>query len=142
MKGITTQHTLPNKYERGINMSTKRNEAGNKQKVVRYSAGIAIFLILISFIYQWKNGLVIDSTENFGLAFAVIIFLSSFMPKRKKERNVVRYTAGIAILLILISFIYQWKNGLEVDTTENFSLAIIVAIFLSSFIPERTRDSK
>ncbi|WP_442869025.1 hypothetical protein [Bacillus sp. BP-3] len=64
------------------------------------------------------------------------------MPKRKRERNVVRYTAGIAILLILLSFIYQWKNGLEVDTTENFSLAIIVAIFLSSFIPKRTKESK
>ena len=53
------------------------------------------------------------------------------------KRKVVRYTGGIAILLLLISFIYQWKNGLEVDTTENFSLALVVAIFLSSFIPER-----
>ena len=123
-------------------MNTERNEAGNKKKIARYSAGIAILLILLSFIYQWKNGLEIDSTENFGLAFAVIIFLFSFMPKRKRERNVVRYTAGIAILLIMLSFIYQWKNGLEVDTTENFSLAIIVAIFLSSFIPERTIESK
>jgi hypothetical protein len=123
-------------------MVTKRHEAGTKQKVARYSAGIAILLILISFIYQWKNGLEVDTTENFGLAFAVIIFISSFMPKRKRERNVVGYTAGIAILLILISFIYQWKNSLEIDTTENFSLAIIVAIFLSSFMPKRKRDSK
>ena len=45
------------------------------------------------------------------------------------KRKVVRYTGGIAILLLLISFIYQWKNGLEVDTTENFSLALVVAIF-------------
>ena len=66
-------------------MSTKRNEAGTKQKVARYSAGIAILLILLSFIYQWKNGLEIDSTENFGLAFAVIIFLSSFFPKRTRD---------------------------------------------------------
>ncbi|SFH97231.1 MULTISPECIES: hypothetical protein [unclassified Bacillus (in: firmicutes)] len=65
--------------------------------------------------------------------------------KRNKTRNkqkVVRYTGGIAILIILISFIYQWKNSLEVDTTENLSLALIVAIFLSTFIPERKSSSK
>ncbi|WP_242218345.1 hypothetical protein [Bacillus cereus group sp. BfR-BA-01380] len=60
----------------------------------------------------------------------------------RTKQKIVRYTAGIAILIILISFIYQWKNGLEIDTTENLSLALIVAIFLSSFIPKRKSDSK
>ncbi|ENQ3077259.1 hypothetical protein [Bacillus multifaciens] len=66
-------------------MSTKRNEAGNKQKVVRYSAGISILLILLSFIYQWKNGLEVDTTENFSLAIIVAIFLSSFIPERTRD---------------------------------------------------------
>lgn len=66
-------------------MNTKTNEARNKQKIVRYTAGVVIFLILLSFIYQWKNGLQIDSTENFGLTFAIIIFVSSFISERTKE---------------------------------------------------------
>ncbi|ENQ3106520.1 hypothetical protein SAMN04488168_104171 [Bacillus sp. 491mf] len=60
----------------------------------------------------------------------------------RTKQKVVRYTAGIAILIILISFIYQWKNGLVIDNTENLSLALIVAIFLSSFIPERKNSGK
>ncbi|MCM3738003.1 hypothetical protein M3215_19985 [Bacillus cytotoxicus] len=66
-------------------MNTKRNETGTKQKIARYAAGIAILLILLSFIYQWKNGLEIDNTENFGLIFAVIIFLSSFLSERTRD---------------------------------------------------------
>lgn len=66
-------------------MNTKTNETRNKQKIVRYTAGVVIFLILLSFIYQWKNGLQIDSTENFGLTFAIIIFVSSFISERTKE---------------------------------------------------------
>lgn len=64
--------------------------------------------------------------------------------KRKKtgtKRKIARYVGGIAILLLLVSFIYQWNKGLEVDTTEQLSLALVVAFFLSSFIPERKRDS-
>ncbi|ENQ3077058.1 hypothetical protein ACEOWG_000199 [Bacillus cereus] len=66
-------------------MSTKRNETGTKQKVVRYTAGIAILIILLSFIYQWKNGLEVDTTENMSFALIVAIFLSSFIPKRKSD---------------------------------------------------------
>ncbi|MED4654825.1 MULTISPECIES: hypothetical protein [Bacillus] len=64
--------------------------------------------------------------------------------QRKKTgtmRKVARYTGAIAILLLVVSFIYQWNKGLEVDTTEQLSLALAVAFFLSSFIPERKRDS-
>ncbi|EEM02079.1 hypothetical protein bmyco0002_55900 [Bacillus pseudomycoides] len=56
-------------------------------------------------------------------------------------RKVARYIGGIAILLLMVSFIYQWNKGLEIDTTEQLSLALVVAFFLSSFIPERKRDS-
>ncbi|PDZ12735.1 hypothetical protein CON70_04645 [Bacillus pseudomycoides] len=64
--------------------------------------------------------------------------------QRKKTgtmRKVARYIGGIAILLLMVSFIYQWNKGLEIDTTEQLSLALVVAFFLSSFIPKRKRDS-
>jgi len=66
-------------------MNMKTNETRTKKKIVRYTAGAAILFILLSFIYQWKNGLQIDSTENFGLTLAVIIFASSLFPERTKE---------------------------------------------------------
>ncbi|MDM5186028.1 hypothetical protein QUF99_00800 [Bacillus sp. DX4.1] len=35
-----------------------------------------------------------------------------------KTRETVRYVAGFVILLILVSFIYQWNNGLEIDEAQ------------------------
>ncbi|EJQ02814.1 hypothetical protein IE3_05673 [Bacillus cereus BAG3X2-1] len=65
--------------------------------------------------------------------------------QRKKTgttRKLVRYMGGMAVLLFLVSFIYQWNKGLEIDTTENFGLVLVIAIFLSSFIPEKRGASK
>ncbi|MEN1937873.1 hypothetical protein AAIE21_20355 [Paenibacillus sp. 102] len=53
----------------------------------------------------------------------------------KKARKIVRYFAGFVIVLILVSFIYQWNNGLEIDTTERVSFGLVLTTFLSSFLP-------
>lgn len=54
-------------------------------KIARYAAVAAILIILASFGYQWYKGYEIDSTETFGFAFAIIIFVSTFFPTRKKD---------------------------------------------------------
>ncbi|PEY28784.1 hypothetical protein CN354_27770 [Bacillus cereus] len=53
----------------------------------------------------------------------------------KKAQKTVRYVGGFATLLILVSFIYQWNNGLEIDTTERVSFILVLTTFLSSFLP-------
>lgn len=57
----------------------------------------------------------------------------------KKARKTVRYVAGFVILLILVSFIYQWNNGLEIDTTERVSFILVLTSFLSTFLPVRKK---
>lgn len=56
-----------------------------------------------------------------------------------KTRKTVRYVAGFVILLILVSFIYQWNNGLEIDTTERVSFILVLTSFLSTFLPVRKK---
>jgi len=56
----------------------------SSRKIVRYAGGAALLLILASFIYQWKNDLVIDQTERFGFGLSIIIFLSTFLPFKEK----------------------------------------------------------
>ncbi|MEY8348045.1 hypothetical protein AALF16_06955 [Bacillus cereus] len=53
----------------------------------------------------------------------------------RKARKIVRYAAGFVILLILVSFIYQWNNGLVIDTPERVSFGLVLTTFLSSFLP-------
>ncbi|KFN14291.1 MULTISPECIES: hypothetical protein [Bacillus] len=60
----------------------------------------------------------------------------------KKARKTVRYVAGFVILLILVSFIYQWNNGLEIDTTERVSFILVLTSFLSTFLPVRKKASE
>nr|WP_243765188.1 hypothetical protein [Bacillus arachidis] len=52
----------------------------------------------------------------------------------KKARKIVRYVAGFTTLLILVSFIYQWNNGLNIDTTERVSFRLVLNTFLCSFL--------
>ncbi|MCX2824768.1 hypothetical protein COM13_20135 [Bacillus pseudomycoides] len=60
----------------------------------------------------------------------------------KKARKTVRYVAEFVILLILVSFIYQWNNGLEIDTTERVSFILVLTSFLSTFLPVRKKASE
>ncbi|EOP53193.1 MULTISPECIES: hypothetical protein [Bacillus] len=53
----------------------------------------------------------------------------------KKARKTVRYVAGLALLLILASYIYQWNNNLVIDTNEDIGLILVLTTFLSSFLP-------
>ncbi|WIY59116.1 hypothetical protein QRY57_14460 [Bacillus arachidis] len=53
----------------------------------------------------------------------------------KRARKIVRYVAGFTTLLILVSFIYQWNNGLNIDTTERVSFGLVLTTFLCSFLP-------
>ncbi|MED1567914.1 MULTISPECIES: hypothetical protein [Bacillus cereus group] len=57
------------------------------QKIVRFAGGSATLLILASFLYQWNNGFVIDDTETFGFILAFTVFLSTFLPTKKKTTN-------------------------------------------------------
>ncbi|PFV78034.1 hypothetical protein COL05_18915 [Bacillus sp. AFS059628] len=59
----------------------------SSRKIIRYAGGTALLLILASFIYQWKNDLVIDQTERFGFGLAIIIFLSTFLPFKEKANK-------------------------------------------------------
>ncbi|HHT7238078.1 MULTISPECIES: hypothetical protein [Bacillus] len=54
------------------------------RKIVRYVGGAALLLIIASFLYQWKNDLVIDHTERVGFGLAIITFLSTFLPINEK----------------------------------------------------------
>ncbi|WP_242264510.1 hypothetical protein [Bacillus cereus group sp. BfR-BA-01422] len=56
----------------------------SSRKIVRYVGGAALLLIFASFIFQWKNDLVIDQTERFGFGLAIITFLSTFLPFKEK----------------------------------------------------------
>ncbi|EEK81110.1 hypothetical protein bcere0010_52940 [Bacillus cereus ATCC 4342] len=42
---------------------------------------------MASFIYQWNNGLNIDIPERLGLGIALVAFVTTFMPQRKKDAN-------------------------------------------------------
>ncbi|MED1103314.1 hypothetical protein [Bacillus paramycoides] len=54
------------------------------RKIVRYVGGAVLLLIIASFLYQWKNDLIIDQTERFSFALAIITFLSIFLPFKEK----------------------------------------------------------
>lgn len=61
-------------------------------------------------------------------------------PKTKKQRNLIRYVGVFALLLILASFIYQWNNGLAIDTVEKSSAVGVIALILITFIPQRKKE--
>ncbi|GLV64470.1 hypothetical protein Bmyc01_31400 [Bacillus mycoides] len=56
----------------------------SSRKIVRYVGGAVLLLIIASFLYQWKNDLVIDQTERFSFGLAIITFLSTFLPLKEK----------------------------------------------------------
>ena len=42
--------------------------------------------------------------------------------KKESTRKMARYVGGAVLLLLIASFLYQWKNDLVVDDTETFGL--------------------
>jgi hypothetical protein len=57
------------------------------RNLIRYASGVVTLLILASFIYQWNNGLNIDIPERLGLGIALVAFVTTFMPQKKKDAN-------------------------------------------------------
>ncbi|MGG5737574.1 MULTISPECIES: hypothetical protein [Bacillus cereus group] len=57
------------------------------RNIIRFATGGVTLLILASFIYKWNNGLNIDIPERLGLGIALVAFVTTFMPQRKKDAN-------------------------------------------------------
>ncbi|QWG76293.1 MULTISPECIES: hypothetical protein [Bacillus cereus group] len=62
--------------------------------------------------------------------------------KNESARKIVRYVGGAVLLLIIASFLYQWKNDLVIDHTERFSFALAITTFLSTFLPFKEKVKK
>ncbi|MED1384146.1 hypothetical protein COL41_11680 [Bacillus mycoides] len=62
--------------------------------------------------------------------------------KNESARKIVRYVGGAVLLLILASFLYQWKNNLVIDQTERISFALAITTFLSTFLPFKEKVKK
>ncbi|PQZ57802.1 MULTISPECIES: hypothetical protein [Bacillus] len=62
--------------------------------------------------------------------------------KNESARKIVRYVGGAVLLLILASFLYQWKNDLVIDHTERVSFALAITTFLSTFLPFKEKVNK
>ncbi|MGW6191812.1 hypothetical protein ACWFRC_13970 [Bacillus cereus] len=62
--------------------------------------------------------------------------------KDESARKIVRYVGGAVLLLIIASFLYQWKNDLVIDQTERISFALAITTFLSTFLPFKEKVKK
>ncbi|EEL81666.1 hypothetical protein bcere0028_26220 [Bacillus cereus AH1271] len=62
--------------------------------------------------------------------------------KEESTRKIVRYVGGAALLLIIASFLYQWKNDLVIDQTERISFGLVIITFLSTFLPIKEKVNK
>ncbi|EJQ51454.1 MULTISPECIES: hypothetical protein [Bacillus] len=62
--------------------------------------------------------------------------------KDESARKIVRYVGGAALLLIIASFLYQWKNDLVIDHTERVSFGLVLITFISTFFPIKQSTHK
>ncbi|SCC34474.1 hypothetical protein [Bacillus mycoides] len=62
--------------------------------------------------------------------------------KKDSTRKIARYVGGAALLLIIASFLYQWKNDLVIDHTERVSFGLVLITFISTFFPIKQSTHK